>query len=446
MSPSPSVAATPERGAASRSPNPGARRSCVSSYALDLLSATSGDSPGASPEVGTASPGFNSARPCSWGSPAHSGRALASGLPAPLPGSGCDRVSAAGLQRSPGGASRHGRLLQARLAGAAGATSGGSVAGADLRLSLTGSPLKPAGVPARFDADTSPPGSPQAACKGGGRSGSGQWLQRTHSFVSIRPAAAAAPAEAQFGQEEVAESRASHRSSAGTTPKSAAELLFASEPRRRAREDHKKSARQTLDAGSGAERDPAAAMEGLLGVWSHARQHSQQPAPRLHAGFDQGPCSTTSSAQDSQGAASGPGAGLASGPGQGAEAAAQGPQEAAPGPGARSVAGFGQAGMPAAAQASGHIGFSVHLAARKSLDARPASGAETGVPGIGFSMRPAALESLDAPPAGAEQASAEAAPPAPAGALQNLRSLSRRRQLRALSASLQHVRWPSGVG
>ena len=384
---------------------------------------TSGESPAASPGVGTASPGVSSARARSWGSPATPGRAPASGPPVPL--SGFDRVRDAGLRQSPGAASRHGRFPQTRLVGAAGCTV--SMAGADLRLSLTGSPLKAAGFPARITADGAAAGSPEAACEGSGRGGSGQCLQRARSCLSLSPAAAAAPARALFGQEEAAEVPASHQRPAGRTCNGSAERAPAAELTDAAVGDPESSARPAMGSGSCGDPGRAPATGSLEGAWAHAVPRSQEPAPHSGAGSDQGAGLCTSSAQGWQEAASGPGAGLAAGSGRGAEARTRtvyGPQETAAGPGAPPAGGSGQglAAMPAAAQDRGHIGISVVLAAPLSLDAPPVGTAAATWP------------NLTTDPA-------QTGPLAPAGALQNLRSLSRRRQLRALSASLQHIRW-----
>lgn len=426
VSPSPSLAATPERAAASRSPPPRARRSCLSSYALEVLSATSGDSPAASPGASTASPGVCPACARSWGSPAAPGRAPASC--SPMPRSACDRVRDAGARQSPGTASWHGRIPQTRLASAAGRTV--SMVGADLRLSLTGSPLKPAGFPARIDADAAPAGSPLAACERSGRGGSGQCLQRARSCLSLSPAAAAAPARALFGQEEAAQVPASHQRPAGRACDGSAERVSAAELERAALGKPESSARPALGEVSCGDPEAAPATDSVAGTWAHAVQHCQDPALHPGEGFHQGTSLYTSPAQGGEAAASWSGAGLA-GSSRGAEArtcTAQGTQEAAPGPGAMSAGGSGHVvtAMPAAAQGSGHTGFSVELAATVSLDAPPA--------GTAAAPRPN-------PTTGPAHIGPQTGPPAPAAALRNLRSLSRRRQLRALSASLQHVRW-----
>ena len=423
VSPSPSLAATPERAAAGRGPQPCAARSCLSSYALEVLSATSGESPAASPGVGAASPGVSSARARSWGSPATPGRAPGSGSPAHS--SGFDRARDAGLRQSPGTASRHARFPQTRLVGAAGRMV--PTAGADLRLSLTGSPLKAAGFPARITADGAAAGSPEAACEGSGRGGSGQCLQRARSCLSLSPAAAAAPGRALFDQEEAAAVPASDQRPAGRTCDGSAERAPAGELTDAAVGDPERSARPALGSGSCGDPGRAPATGSLEGAWAHAVPRSQEPAPHSGAGSDRGAGLCTSPAQGWQDAALGPGAGLAAGSGRGAEARTRtvhGPQETAAGPGAPPAGGSGQglAAMPAAAQGRGHTGMSAVLAAPLLQDAPPA--------GTAAATRP----SLTTDPA-------QTGPQAPAGALQTLRSLSRRRQLRALSASLQHSRW-----
>ena len=268
-------------------------------------------------------------------------------------------------------ASRHGRFPQARRAGAAGRSV--SMAGTDLWLSQTGSPLKAAGFPARITADGAPAGSPEAVCEGSGRGSSGQRLQRAHSLLIFSPAATAAPARALFGQEEAAEVLGSHQRPAGRTCKGSAERMSAAEPDRTAVGDPESSARPAVDGCAGADSEAAPATDSTAGAHAHAVQDSQESAPYPEAEFDQGACLGTSPAQGGEAAASEPGAGLAAGSGRGAEArtrTAQGAQEAAPGSGAPSAGGSGQ--RMSAPQDKGHTETSMILVAPMSLDAPPA--------------------------------------------------------------------------